>query len=756
MTRCVHCSSILVCLAIPLFQMAPAIADAAEPQQFQDGLVLEEVVVTAQKREQSLRDVPISIAVFSGEFIDEAGFLELEDLSAVVPGFTVAEAAISTLVFMRGIGSGINQGFEQSVGMYVDGVYAGRGRQFRDGFLDLERVEILRGPQGILFGKNTIAGAINITTAKPTDEFEARLAALGDFNFGEYQVSGMVSGPLTEDLSARVAVRGGGMDGWMFNTALNREEAAVDDIVARASLNWNPTEQLNIAFKAQYSSYTVNGRTTQITDQGSFGPLYLAYDPLFEDQLNTQKSVAGIGQDYSDTENELAVLTINYDWDSLALTAITAWSGYSYLDELDVDFSPVPYLFQTEPQDFSQLSQELRFSSVSDGQFMWLAGIYLETADLDLQKSVDASLGPLGLPLPPATRQVPFNQDAESFALFGQVIWDFADRWRLSAGIRYTYEEKSATQSLWYTDYQTMTPNPALGAIYAQVGLGVPHAFDQSRDDSQWTPQLSLQFDATDAVRLYGSAAQGFKAGGFNEAEVTGDPENFPFDSETSTAFELGAKTRLADGAARLDLALFHTTYEDLQVSTFQGVSFIVGNAAKATSKGIELEGDWIINEWVTLSGSWTWLDSTYDVFPDAACTAEQTQESGQGAACTQNLAGRPTLYAPENSGRLALSWQNRVGGGHLLSAQVDIVHSDGFYIEQDLDPAEFQSTFQKFNLRLGWNSPGDAWSVALLARNLTDEITRHHGSDTPLLVGAHYSTTDRPRSFAVQLSRNF
>ncbi len=736
--------------------VAAVSAWAQEPAVEESARVLEEVIVTAQKREQGLREVPISIAVVDGETLRAWDLLELEDLSAGVPGFTVTEAAIATLAYMRGLGSGINQGFEQSVGMYVDGVYAGRGRQFRASFLDIERVEVLRGPQGILFGKNTVAGAVNITTARPTREFEGEFSALGDAEHGEYQFTGMASGPLGETLSGRFAAKAGGFDGWLYNTALGRDEAAVDDIVLRGALRWEPSDRFGFDLKLEHSDYEVDGRTIQITEAGDFGPFFSAFDPAFEDALDTRKSVAGIGVDRSDTESDLAMLTATWDADRFRLTSVTAWSAYEFLDERDIDFGPVPYLFQTEPQEFDQLSQELRLASTGEGGFDWVVGAYLETSELSTLKAVDADLSWLGVPLPPATRQIGFDQDTDSVALFGQATFTFLEDWRLGVGLRYTREEKSAQQFLRFMDFRTNIPNPVLGTFYAQAGFGVPHVYDQSRDEDDWSPQLSLQWDVTEAVTLYGSAARGFKAGGFNEAEESGDPDNFEFGNETSTTFEAGAKMRLADGAARLDLALFHTTFDDLQVSTFEGIAFVVGNAARATSQGLEVEGEWLITDHLGLQLSWTWLDATWDAFPDAACTVEQAAASGLGPACTQDLAGRPTLYAPKNSGRIALAWTDTLSGGHGLDVQVELVHSDGFYLEQDLDRAEYQPAFQKLNLRLGWRSPGAAWEMALLGRNLTDELTRHHGSDVPLLAGAHYSMTDRPRSVALQVRRFF
>ncbi|KAA9134125.1 TonB-dependent receptor [Marinihelvus fidelis] len=749
----------MACQGMVMLATVPAIALASDESprasEFGPG-VLEEVIVTAQKREQPLRDVPISISVIDGQALENSGLLELEDLSAQVPGFTVTEAAVSTLVFVRGLGSGINPGFEQSVGMYVDGVYAGRGRQYRAAFLDVERVELLRGPQGTLFGKNTIAGAINITTARPQDEFGGHVSAMLDAEHGEQLYNAVLTGPLAPTLDGRFAVRAGQMDGWMFNSVPGRDETDVDEHVVRGMLRWQPGEDVDALFKLEHSRYRTDGRSTQITNAGPWLPLYQGWDPAFEDQFDLQKSVGGIGLDHSDTETLNALLSIDRHWSGLTLTSVTGWMSYDYADELDVDFGPIPNLFQHEPQDFSQFSQEFRLATATDQPVSYMAGVYFEAGDLDHRLALDADLTTLGLPLPLATRNILFDQDSHAWAVFGQATWQMTDLWRLNAGLRYTRESKSALQSLWFTDFQQPTPNPVYDAIFAAAGFGIAHTFDQDRDEDNWSPSLSVQFDASDTVTAYASAARGFKAGGFNAAEVTGDPDNFEFENETATTFELGAKTRFAGDRARVDIALFHTRFDDLQVSTFEGVNFVVGNAAQATSRGIELDGSWRVSKAFTLNLAWSFLDAEYDHFPNAACTIAQTIESGLGPMCTQDLSGRPTQYAPGHAGRVSLAWEQALSGGQLLFADLGVSHSDGYFVDQDLDPNAFQPAYQKVDLRLGWASANEHWTVALLGRNLGDELTRNHGSDVPLLAGAHYSTTDRPRSVALQVRYGF
>lgn len=225
---------------------------------------LEEVIVTAQKRAESLQDVPISISTMSGEKMDEAGIFKIEDLQLFTPNLSMTETGISTQIYIRGIGTGNNQGFEQSVGQYVDGVHYGRQQLLRAPFLDLERVEVLRGPQGILFGKNSIAGAINMTTAKPTDEFEGKISGKYSPDGDITEFVGMVSGGITDNLFGRLVARQYDEEGWMENTTLNEDEPERDEFAIRGQLLWNATDNLSIGFKAEYDEFDVNGRQIEI------------------------------------------------------------------------------------------------------------------------------------------------------------------------------------------------------------------------------------------------------------------------------------------------------------------------------------------------------------------------------------------------------------------------------------------------------------------------------------------------------------
>jgi len=668
---------------------------------------LEPMVVTAQKRPEAPTDVPISMTLVSGELLDEYNINSLDDLSSFVPGLTISQAATTTRIFLRGVGSGGNQGFEQSVGTFVDDIYYARPRQLRLPLFDTRQVEVLRGPQGTIFGKNTVAGAINIRTREPTDFFYSDVSALYEIEHNEYQASGIVSGPLTDTLRGRLSVRAGGMDGFLHNSFNGNDEPQTDYYTVRGKFQWLPLENLDISGKYERNELDVDGRSIQIIEAPlALMPLFTSFDPSFEDRLNESKSVGGLGNENSKTDSNLGTLRMEYALDDFSLVSLTGYTDYDYDDDRDVDFSPVPLLFQREKQGFSQFSQEVRLLSPDTASFKYLVGAYYQEEHLDNTNYVDAnfSLPFIGLPQS-ATRQIDFDQDTWTAAVFSQISYDITDDLILSAGLRYTYEEKKADQSLQFNNFKTKFQNPGLETIYQAAGFGVPHRFKGKLTESYFTPSASIQYYLFEKTTFYATYAEGNKSGGFNEAETSGKPEDFEFDPEHSRSYEIGTKSVFLNGDAHFNLNLFYTQFKDLQVNAFDGVDFIVGNAAESTSKGVEFEAGWQLTDGLVLSGNFNWLDSKYDSFRNGSCTIAQTTASGLGPACTQDLSGKTTQFAPDYSGTVSLNYWRPIPGNLALAARIDMPFTDGFYVAQDLDPEAYQSGFIKLNARIALSS---------------------------------------------------
>lgn len=382
---------------------------------------LEEVVVTAQKRAENLQDVPISVSAMQGDQIQDAAIPNMTALADFIPNLHIATASVNTNIYMRGVGSGNNQAFEQSVGMYIDGVYMGRGRQYRAGFLDVERIEVLRGPQGTLFGRNTVAGAINITTASAAagDEFSGQINVSMEENDGEI-VEGFVSGSLTDTLGARLAFRYRENEGFVDNTLLNRPEGGVEEMGYRLSLNWVPTDDLEVKFK--YSQFdqervgavsatkiylTPEERDAVVPNRSDFARTAYAITDLFYPQLaqeaerdfvtfkdnNFGQSAddgigIGFGPDGSEDSLENAVLDITWEVGDHLFTSITGYSAYTYEDNVDVDWLPLQFISRYDDQGFDQISQEFRLVSPGGEFFDYTVGAYYDKSTLDIFRQV--------------------------------------------------------------------------------------------------------------------------------------------------------------------------------------------------------------------------------------------------------------------------------------------------------------------------------------------------------------------------------
>jgi len=787
--------ALAVSLAIPTLGMSVAQAD--------ESFVLEEVIVTAQKREQSLQDVPVSVSVVSGDIISKTGMTNLDELSTHVPNLSIAEGSQTTAITMRGLGSGINQGFEQSVGMFIDGIYAGRDRQFRSPFLDVAAVEVLRGPQGTLFGKNTIAGAINLTTAKPTEEFEASLRTTYEPEYDEYSVEGVISGGIAENLYGRLAVKQAESDGYIENTLTGRDGPSKVETVVRGTLVWEPTDDLSITTKYETARHDVGGEANVIDQSGGWDALFTVADPAYDGSDEYSRSAA---KEYSDNNSESLTVTVDYDIGEYTLTSITGYSGYEYDDVQDVDFSTLEVLTQNQEQEFDQWSQEIRLTSPLGDKFDFITGLYYQTSDLEHRRRMDSDIGALagGIPAvftvngapagvntahvvdlldaaaftaPPlspgnksaailvsanndlkSSRVADYQQDSETWAVFGQSTWHVQENLHLTLGLRYTKETKEAKRSAYIADYGTENPlNPADPKTVPIVGIqeaffgGGDFDIKDDKTVENLSPSLKAQYDLSDDVMLYASVSKAFKSGGFGE---TGSIDNFDFDDEEALAFEIGGKLRVMDGRGSLNFALFHTNYEDLQVSAFVGDSFVVDNAAEATSQGVEIDGVFRVTEELTMTASMAYLDATYDEFSNASCTMAQVQASGGGGgSCQQDLKGESLAFAPEWSANIGLNHITNIGDNLELHSNLNLNYVDEQYLAQDLDEQTLEESHVTVNARIALGNMDGNWELALVGKNLTDEEIRTYANDIPLMDGAFFTYMAPPRTVAVQFS---
>jgi outer membrane receptor protein involved in Fe transport len=749
--------------------------------------MLEEVIVTAQKRSESLSDVPISVNVVGGEMISSQGITNLNDLSDYVPNLSMNQTGLGTNVTIRGISSGINPAFEQSVGMYVDDVFYGRPQLARVPYLDINRVEVLRGPQPILFGKNAIAGAISATTNKAsTDEMEGFIET--DYNFDQdgYGIQGAVNIPITDTFAIRLAGLKRESDGYYDNTFLGEDEEQLDQQVLRANFQWDATDDLSVNLKIENSDFETDGRSLEIINpvgSPSYASALLTATGgavVLDDQQDFKRQSNG---DHDETDVDNITLTLDYALGEHTLTSVTSSMKYDYFQQCDCDFTSAAIIQTAGNERYEQFSQELRLASPGGETIDYIVGAYYSDYDIDNDELLaidDNSI--LAIAVPAAGPAIGFGNtrlytsESEQWSVFGQFTWNINDELRVTLGGRYSEEDKEGTRKLDIIDLggdtgphdRTIYPatTEALPPIIFSAGFGIDseqfggHNLAGKRTESKFTPAVNMQWDATDETMLYASYTEGFKAGGFDARSNSN--QNFEFEEELATSYELGAKMSLADGAAELNVALYYTEYDDLQTSQFDGtLGFNVTNASTATVQGIELDGRWQLTEDFYLSGAVGVLDFEFDDFANSQCFFGETPTNATTGLCSRK--GDTREFAPELTANIGAAYDVAVTDDMGITFGVDLSYSDEYFASPTLDPNLEQDSFVKVNARVELASSENVWSVALLGENLTDEEIKTFGNQAPLsttLTGgsatAYYSFYEAPRNVALKVRYNF
>jgi iron complex outermembrane recepter protein len=737
------------------------------------------IIVTATRRSEGLQDVPIALSVVSGEFIGEQGIDDLEALSGLIPNVHVGKSGSSNQIFIRGIGSGNNQGFEQSVGMFVDGVYMGRARNSRAAFLDVERVEVLKGPQSTLFGKNTIAGAINITSGQPTNQLEGYVEANYETEVNAFGLTAVVSGPLSDRFRARIAANYLNSDGWMRNNAPNGEDGpGQENIALRGIFEWDATDTLTLNFKAEHGEFDIVGREQKLTistptSDFLFG---LGSDPSFASTtgFNRNKSDAGFpGRPLLDnTKSNIFQMTADLEFGDHTLRSISAFTKYEYRNCTDADYAPVNFIDRCRNEEHKQFTQEILLTSPSGQTVEYLAGVYYQDADLRSDASTmvalsslppieNAILGLLGGGAPGSLDTEFLNffrQKSETWSAFAELTFNLTDSFRVTGGLRYSDDSKNAVKQQITAVPGGTTSDPFLGFIMSSAVLGFAnqYSYDLDRNENHWTGNLNLQYDFNDDIMAYFNFGTGYKAGGFDADN--GLDRSREFEAETVTSFEAGLKMELLDRRARINLAAFINSYDDVQVSSFETVGFIVGNAAKTKVQGIEGDFVFAATDELSFHGAFSILDAKYDKFTNAACKISQIQDGSCAAnGGFQDLSGQPLQFAPDTSGNIGFSYDKNITDGLVVSLGTDVLWTDDIVVAPDGDPNVIQSAYAKINARIGIEADDGSWSLAVVGKNLTNKTTFNWGNDASLsgtgfgFENAYFHHIQPPRTFELR-----
>ncbi|QOW23796.1 TonB-dependent receptor [Lysobacter sp. H23M47] len=849
--------AVAVLSALASLASAPATAQEARgdaPEQ--RATTLSGITVTAQKREEALQDVPIVINVLDEQLLQDAGVHDIKDMQVLVPGLTVTstQSAAQTTARIRGIGTvGDNAGLESSVGIVIDGVYRSRNSVGFGDLGEVERIEVLKGPQGTVFGKNTSAGVINVITRRPsyTQSAEGEITV---GNYGLFGVSGAYNDALGESAAFRVFAskrKRDGVDDVKFGAGPRTQDDDGDQNyhTFRGQLLLEPTDNLAINFVGDFSSREENCCVTVTTDRGPTATIINALTPGGEGVIPVVDLDRRLGYANRPTTQDLKDkgVAMNIDWVSpwangATISSITSMRDWKAINGLDFDYSAADILYRAPDEDesltqFETFSQELRMTGSSD-RVDWMVGLFYSDEDLTRNDSyrfgpayepylstlvgsqvlggVAAQLAPLGLTVDMSNPALflsqvsgrPFGtnfqglgsldehrQNAKSTAIFTNNTFHATDQLDITVGLRYTHEKKSL-----HTVYDNPNGSAACGATLANPAARVAGALagringfgslppalqgqilaglvpaiaptvagymclpwaniahdgrdvKQSRTEKEWSGTFKLAYKWSDDVMTYGSAARGYKAGGFNLDRVQSanglssgvqgitpvDDTSFP--GEFVDSYELGLKTNWMEGNLLFNAALFYQKYSDFQLNSFLGTSFVVRSIPEVVSQGVEADVMWqTAMRGLTMQGGLTYAQTEYgnDLLPDPDLAL---------------LPGNTMSFAPRWSGNASVTYEWDMGADLLGRFNIGGKYMSKFNTGSDLDPQKMQDGFGLVNARLGLGRQDKRWMVEVWGQNLTNETYKQVGIDAPIQPGSWNAFLGAPRMYGMTL----
>ncbi len=751
-------------------------ADEAAPAAPEKVTQVEEIVVTAQHRKENLQVVPISAQVVTGVQQVEQNLNDLPDVAETTPSIHIGNNGRSSELYIRGIGSGVNQVFDQSVGTFIDDVYHGRSRVTTATFLDLDRIEILKGPQSTFFGNNAIAGALNIVTAQPTDVFGGWGRVLYG-SYGQYAVEGAINGPLGDKLDGRAAFTVNGGNGWLDDVANGMHVPQERNEGGRLALKFKPSDDFDATLKLEATDNNNRGALpiewsscpppAPFVAKGFCASSLAGGLPVGLSNNNVARSP---GQ-FISLQTQDAVLTMNEKTPIGVLTSVTGYYAYHFNMNLDPDATPAIAISNQTPEHYDQFSQEVRLTSPVGQTFEYLVGAYYQSDKLFVRQDAGyffltptfASKPALAALVPylPLGQRISAYQNEDSYAVFGSLTWNLTDRFRLVAGLRGDWDHKDTTRTVsWGTagaPYGDIIPLPTAIQPIAQtaaslVGLGVAGTLSGGRTDNAWMPSLKAQYQITPNAMAYVSYARGFKAGGFNGVDTTGNAATFAFLPEYVNAYEAGLKSEWFDRRLLVNLALFRSDYSNLQVAILipNGANFlnVVQNAADSRSEGLEGEFEWIVSQSFTLRAEGTLMDAYYVSYPAAGPTSLQQFNH----VAFQNLAGRPTAYAPRASGSLTADYHTRLPNDYRLELSATEIYSSSYYLSSTDDPLLAQSAYTRLDARATIETPDGRWGFDVIGKNLTNATIANFGIAAPSSLGSVFKSKEEPISVVAQI----
>tara|TARA_B100000683_G_scaffold174119_1_gene167657 strand:+ start:443 stop:2617 length:2175 start_codon:yes stop_codon:yes gene_type:complete len=700
--------------------------------------VLEEVVVTSQKRSESLQDVPLAVNVFTSDMIQEMGITNADELGTLTPSMHTLTIGnpFATKMQLRGIGtSQSDPALEPSVGVFVDGVFLGRSGLGMSDLTDIERIEVLQGPQGTLYGKNANAGAISIVTKKPNfDQFEGYAnVTLG--NYSARNVTVAATGPIGETSAFRLSANQNMRDGFLKNLGTGNDGNSADDWNIQAKLAFRPSDRLDVLFGVT----SVNrDNSCCAADASQSGPVLQAANAglIPSDGNDPFDYLIATNEDTAfELDSDAITLNINYVLDGASLTSLTSYNDFEYTQRRDQDRGPLDFT-RNEPEFNSgeTFSQEFRLTSSGETDLDYVVGLFYYDQKIQRGDGVTKTFQ-LGVNGPGVGTPLAFAGDAiygkgvwknKTLALFGQATRHFSETLRLSAGLRWTDEDRDADI---LTVIESSSPAPSSRWIISRFSTAIDESFNRSNSNTDWL--LKLSKDLNDETMIYASAATGSKSGGFNG--VNGLADEREFDDEETLSFEIGSKSQFLDSRLRMNAAVFLTKIDDyqFQAQAPSGNGTYVSNQAEVEVSGLDFQLEALPAESLTLSAAFLYMHE-YEIV------------GGENK-------GDPLSTTADYTINLGARY------GFPLASGNGFLRADYMYMDDHVPGHAEEETVQDrklFNATLGWR--GDNWTVSIWGKNLTDEAYSGFTSRIQNFSGSRAYFLAPPRTYGLSVRREF
>ncbi len=735
--------------------------------------VLEEIVVSAQKRTQSVQEVPIAVTSLSSEEIKSFGFETAADVQFQTPGLVVSYSSTNAIpnFSLRGVGLNDFTAIQSSpVAIHVDDVYYGNSTLLNFALFDINRVEVLKGPQGTLYGRNSTGGAVNFFSNKPTDEFEAGID-FGLANYESYSADAFISGPISDNLLGRLSGKITRQDGGPYDHPTIGEIGEKDSFALRGQLLWSPTDDFSAHLSIfggeddsdgnQYQGFPTftNDGTLSICPSIAAGNLSPSPNCSFD----------GFGQSLIDDDEPFSLqngvinrdeieayggsLALSWDLGSITITSITGYNTVDRLSQEDADGSferNIDVGYETE---FTQVTEELRFANSGEGAWNWTVGLFYSTDELETPRT-ETDLGDL---FGGFRQNHAYELETDSFAIFWHNDFRINDTVSIIAGIRYTDEERSFRGGTITVDPGSApTANgdfiPSPGPL--PVNLSDPAIFDSAFLDNtvdfqEFSWRFGANFDLNESTLLYASVSNGFKSGGFVGDITVTDILVEPYDEETLTAYEIGLKTDLFGGSVRWNSSLFYYDYKDIILAlTITGnpaldLLLTNENGADADIFGFESEMWWVPTDNLNIKFGFTYLDTEQDALDTSPFQV------------SEDLDGSELPYAPEFSANGLMRYESSIFEQFTGSIQFDFTTRSHHFGEAQNTDVSRLSGYTLFNARVGLEPLEGNWSAALWIKNLSDKEYFQYVNDLQGL-GSIIRTPGYPQTFGLDVSFKF